>query len=120
MPIFMSSFTYSSESWARMISNPGGAERISVAYVTVGSLGGSLESMYWELGTNDGIMIAEFPDSVTAGALQTALMGTGAFKTLATRELLTQQQLIKTLYLARDAAEVYEVPGQPGWGPPRT
>jgi uncharacterized protein with GYD domain len=112
MPKFMLHFTYSSGSWARMMSNPLATERISVAEATVGSLGGLLECMYWELGTHDGIAIAELPDSVSAGALQTAATATGAFKTVATHELLTQQQLIDTLYLAKDAAEVYEVPGQ--------
>lgn len=114
MPKFMINFTYSSGSWARMMSNPVAAERISVVEDTVGSLGGSLECMYWELGTHDGIAIAEFPDLVSAGALQTAVTATGAFKTIATHEMLSQRQLIESLYLARDAAEVYEVPGQRG------
>jgi hypothetical protein len=30
-----------------------------------------------------------------------------------THELLTQKQLVETLHLAKEAAEVYEVPGQP-------
>jgi uncharacterized protein with GYD domain len=110
MPKFMINFAYSSGSWARMISNPV-ADRISVAEDTVGSLGGSLDCMYWELGTHDGIILADFPDSITVGALQTAVTATGAFKSVTTHELRTQQQLIETLYLARDAAEVYEVPG---------
>jgi uncharacterized protein with GYD domain len=112
MPKFMINFTYSSGSWARMMRNPLAAERISVVEDTFGSLGGSLECMYWELGSYDGIAIAEFPDSVTVGALQTAVTATGAFKTISTREVLTQLQLIESLYLARDAAAVYEVPGQ--------
>ena len=76
------------------------------------SLGGSLECLYWELGTHDGYMIGDLPDSVTAGALYTAMTKTGAFKCMETHELLTQQQLGETLDLAKDAAQVYQAPGQ--------
>jgi uncharacterized protein with GYD domain len=111
MPKYMTVFTYSCGSWARMISNPG--DRTTTARQTLESVGGSLECIYWQLGTQDGIVIADVPDAVTAGALTTAMTKTGAFKSVETHEMLTQRQLIATLELARDAAEVYEAPGQP-------
>jgi hypothetical protein len=55
----------------------------------------------------------DLPDSVAAGALTTAITKTGAFKCVEAYELLTQDQLVETLDLARDAAQVYEAPGQP-------
>jgi hypothetical protein len=39
---------------------------------------------------------------------------TGAFKKVETYELLTQEQLLETLDLARDTAQAFEVPGQQG------
>jgi hypothetical protein len=39
---------------------------------------------------------------------------TGAFKKVETHELLTQEQLLESLDLARDTAEVFEVPGHQG------
>ena len=49
---YITIFTYSSGSWARMINSPG--DRTTAVHQTTESLGGSLESIYWELGTHDG------------------------------------------------------------------
>src|SRR5580704_13541697 len=96
---YITIFTYSSGSWARMIDSPG--DRTTVVQQTAESLGGSLESIYWELGTHDGYSIVDLPDSVSAEALIAAMTKTGAFKSVEAHELLTQQQLITTLDLAR-------------------
>jgi uncharacterized protein with GYD domain len=112
MPKYIQIFNYSSGSWARMINSPRGDQTASVQH-TLESLDGSLECMYWQVGSHDGYAIFEVPDSVTAEAVEQAMTKTGAFKSIETHELLTEQQLIDTLHLARDAAEVYEVPGQP-------
>jgi uncharacterized protein with GYD domain len=107
---YITIFTYSSGSWARMIDSPG--DRTKAVQHMLESLGGALECIYWELGTHDGYFIVDLPDSVSAEALIAAMTKTGAFKCVEGHELLTQQQLIATLALARDAAQVYEVPGQ--------
>jgi uncharacterized protein with GYD domain len=107
---YITIFTYSSGSWARMINSPG--DRTTVVQQTAESLGGSLENIYWELGTQDGYSILDLPDTVSAEALIAAMTKTGAFKSMEAHELLTQQQLIATLDLARDAAQVFEAPGQ--------
>jgi uncharacterized protein with GYD domain len=111
MPKYMQIFNYSSGSWARMIKNLAG-DQATVVQRTLESVGGSLECLYWQVGSHDGYAIFEVPDSVTAEAVESAMSKTGAFKSIETHELLTQKQLIETLHLARDAAEVYEAPGQ--------
>jgi hypothetical protein len=75
------------------------------------SLGGTLECMYWRMDSQDGVLIANFNDSVAVSAVQTAILKTGAVKSLDVYELLTKQQLRERLVLARDATQVYEVPG---------
>lgn len=112
MPKYITICTYSSGSWARMINSPG--DRTTAVHQTLESLGGSLECIYWVLGTHDGYSIVDLPDSVSAEALMAAMTKTGAFKSVEVQELLTQQQLIATLDLAKDAAEVFEAPGQQG------
>jgi uncharacterized protein with GYD domain len=97
---------------ARNGSHQAGAVSVTAARHTTESLGGSLECIYWGRGTRDGYAIADLPDSVTAGALKATLTRTGAFKSVETHELLTQQQLRETLDLARGAKQVYEVPGE--------
>jgi hypothetical protein len=44
--------------------------------------------------------------------LSIAVTSTGAFKNVQTHELLTQEQLSRTLQLAKDATQVYRPPGQ--------
>ncbi len=110
MSKYMTLFTYSSGSWARLINSPG--DRVAAARDLVESLGGSLDCIYWLLGTNDGVVIEDLPDSVTAEAVTTAVSKTGAFKSVETHELLTAQQITDALVLARDASQVYKVPGQ--------
>jgi hypothetical protein len=61
--------------------------------------------------SDDGLAIADFPDSIAASAVQTAIIKTGAFKSVDPHELLTKQQLSERLMLARDASHAYEIPG---------
>ena len=110
MPKYLATFTYSAGSWARLIDRP--EDRTTAAQNVVEALGGRLECIYWQMDSADGLVIAEFPDSVAASAVQAAIVKTGAFKSVDMHELLTKQQLHERLVLARDATQVYEVPGQ--------
>jgi uncharacterized protein with GYD domain len=110
VPKYIVIFTYSNGTWARMIESPG--DRTAAVQRTLESLGGSLECLYWEVGTHDGYAIVELADSTSAEAMERAMSKAGALKSIETHELLSQKQLIDTLHLARDAAQVYEVPGQ--------
>ena len=53
MPKYVSFFTYTSESWARMINAPG--DRTAALRQVLEPLGGSLETIYWMFGAYDGI-----------------------------------------------------------------
>ena len=52
-------FTYTSDTWARMIMNPG--DRTAAVRQLADSVGGSLESAYWMFGAHDGIVIVDIP-----------------------------------------------------------
>jgi uncharacterized protein with GYD domain len=103
-------FTYSSETWSRMIDSPG--DRTAAVRQLTDSVGGSVESIYWMFGAHDGIVIVDVPDSVSAAALSVAVGSTSSFKNLETHELFTQDQLAQTLARAKDARAVYRAPGQ--------
>ncbi len=105
-------FTYSSDTWARMINSPG--DRTAAVRQLAGSLGGSVESIYWMFGPHDGIVIADIPDSVSAAALSVTVGSTGAFKHLETHELFSQEQLGQMLSRAKEAAQAYQPPGRQG------
>jgi uncharacterized protein with GYD domain len=110
MPKYLCNFTYSSASWARMIDRP--EDRTKPTQTVVEALGGRLECIYWKMDSEDGMWIADFPDSIAASAVQTAAFKTGAFKSIDVDEVLTKEQLHDRLVLARDATQVYQVPGQ--------
>jgi len=112
MPRYMARMCYSPGSWARMIYSHG--DRTKALRRMLEALGGSLDCVYWESGTEGALAIVDFPDSISANGLIAAATKTGAFKWVETYELLTQEQLLAVLDVARDAAEVFEVPGAPG------
>ena len=111
---FVMVFTYSSASWARMLKVT--EDRAAAVKALIEHFGGSLESIYWEVETASAHVIADLPDSVSAAAVITAATKTGAFKAVETHQLLTQKQLLDMLALAKDTAEVFEVPGEQDCG----
>jgi uncharacterized protein with GYD domain len=94
-----------------MIGHPG--DRTAAVRRVVEALHGSLESLDWMLGPHDGIAIAQLPDADHAAALSAMITSTGAFRTVQTHELLTQEQLACTLQLVGGARQAFERPGQP-------
>jgi uncharacterized protein with GYD domain len=103
-------FSYTSDTWARMISSPG--DRTAAVRRALDSVGGSLESVYWMFGTHDGIAIFDVPDSVSGAAISIAVTSTGAFAHVQTHELLTQEQLGRALQQASDSTQAYQPPGR--------
>jgi uncharacterized protein with GYD domain len=100
---------YSSASWARMVKVP--EDRASAEADLFEYLGGSLESIYWEVETTSAHIIADLPDSVSAAAVITAATKTGAFKDVQVHEVLTRDQLWETIALAKSSENVYRPPG---------
>lgn len=107
---FLLKVSYTSGSWARMIKNPD--DRTAAVAALVGSLGGSLDSLYWDVDSSTSYAIVDLPDSLSAVAVNLAVVKTGAYKGVETHELLTADRLHEALILARDAASAYTVPGQ--------
>lgn len=106
-------FTYSSDSWERLINNPG-FDRAAAMRRLADALGGTLESIYWMSGTYDGFDIIDVPDSVTAAALSVTMTSTGAFNRVETHELFDERQIGQALEKSKDSRETYRAPGQPG------
>ena len=103
-------FTYTSEALARMIQSPG--DRTAAVRQLTDSLGGSVECVYWMFGAQDGLVIFDVPDSVSAAALLVVVGSTGAFKSVETHELLSQEQLSQVLSRSKTSAQAYQPPGQ--------
>ncbi|MCH8108163.1 MAG: GYD domain-containing protein [Chloroflexi bacterium] len=107
MPHYMFQVAYTSESWATQIKNP--QNRMEAIRPVVESVGGKLESFHLAFGEYDVIIIAEFPDNVSAGAISVAAAAGGGVKAIKTTPLMTVEEGME---MARKAAgSGYRPPG---------
>ncbi len=107
MTLYLSKFSYTPDSWARLIGNP--EDRREAARTYIESVGGSLHGFWYAFGSHDGYTLWEAPDNVSMAAVAMALSGGGALSSLDTTVLLTVDE---TLTALRRAAEVrYRPPG---------
>ncbi|MDQ3658361.1 MAG: GYD domain-containing protein, partial [Actinomycetota bacterium] len=60
MALYMTQFSYTSEAWAALASNP--EDRSEAIRALVESMGGQLVSFYYSFGEYDGVAIYEVPD----------------------------------------------------------
>jgi uncharacterized protein with GYD domain len=101
--------SYTSESWKRMIDNPG--DRSAAARQACEAVGGTLEAFYWAFGPDDVMGIADLPDDTSAGAFSVAVSSSGAFRGVRTVRLLTLEEGQELLRLAKTVVGTYRHPG---------
>lgn len=77
MPKYLAQASYSVDG-AKGLIQAGGSSRIEAAKSIVEAMGGTLESMYFSFGQHDAVMIADFPDNVSAAAVSLAVNASGA------------------------------------------
>jgi uncharacterized protein with GYD domain len=107
MPVYLSKFSYTPQTWARLIANPEDRREAARAYIE--SVGGSLHGFWYGFGTHDGYTLWEAPDNVSMAAVALALSGGGAIDSLETTVLLTVDETLDALRRAGDVG--YRAPG---------
>ena len=107
MPLYLTRFSYTPETWARLISNP--EDRRTAAQEYIESVGGKLHGFWYAFGTHDGYNLWEAPDNVSMAAVALALSGGGALSSLETTVLLTVDETIDAL--GKAGAVQYRAPG---------
>jgi uncharacterized protein with GYD domain len=107
MPLYLSRFSYTPETWARLISNP--EDRRTAAQKYVESVGGTLHGFWYAFGTHDGYNLWEAPDNVSMAAVALAISGGGALRSLETTVLLTVDETMEALRRAERVQ--YREPG---------
>jgi len=107
MPLYLTKFSYTPETWARLIGNP--EDRRAAARSYIESVGGQLHGFWYAFGAHDGYTLWEAPDNVSMAAVALALAGGGAIASLETTVLLSVEETIDAL---RRAGQVqYRAPG---------
>lgn len=107
MPLYLSRFSYTPETWARLIVQPEDRAKAAQAYIE--SVGGKLHGFWYAFGTHDGYNLWEAPDNVSMAAVALAISGGGALGSFETTVLLTIDETIEAL---RKAGRVqYRAPG---------
>ena len=95
MPMYLTRFSYTPETWARMINNP--EDRRNAAKQYIESVGGKLHGFWYAFGEHDGYNLWEAPDNVSMAATALAIGGGGALSSIDTTVLLTVEETIEAL-----------------------
>ena len=107
MPMYLTKFSYTPETWARMIAKPEDRRLAAQAYIE--SVGGKLHGFWYAFGAHDGYNLWEAPDNVSMAAVALAIGGGGALSSIETTVLLSVEDTVAAL---RKAGEVrYRAPG---------
>ena len=107
MSFYLSRFSYTPETWTRLMSNPEDRREAAQSYIE--SVGGKLLGFWYAFGEHDGYTLWEAPDNVSMAAVALAIGGGGALSSLETTVLLTVDETLDAL---RKTEQVrYRAPG---------
>ena len=91
MPKFLFRASYSAAGAAGVLKE-GGTARVKAVTALVESAGGKVESIYWAMGADDFLMIADLKSTADAAAASLTVGATGA-ASVTTSELLTAKDI---------------------------
>ncbi len=107
MPLYLSRFSYTPETWGRLIGNP--EDRRTAAQSYIESVGGKLHGFWYAFGSHDGVNLWEAPDNVSMAAVVLAIGAGGAVHSVETTELMSVDETLEALGTA--ARVRYRPPG---------
>jgi uncharacterized protein with GYD domain len=107
MPLYLSRFSYTPETWARLISNPEDRRKAARSYIE--SVGGKLHGFWYAFGSHDGVALWEAPDNVSMAAVALAISAGGALSSNETTVLLSVEEILDALRSAKQIK--YKAPG---------
>ncbi|HUG23992.1 GYD domain-containing protein [Piscinibacter sp.] len=107
MALYLTRFSYTPETWARLTKNP--EDRREAARKYIESVGGKLHGFWYAFGAYDGYTLWEAPDNVSMAAVAIAIGSGGALSKIETTPLLTVEETLDALGRARSVG--YRSPG---------
>jgi uncharacterized protein with GYD domain len=108
MPLYLTRFSYTPETWARLIKNP--EDRREAARQYIESVGGTLHGFWYAFGEHDGYNLWEAPDNVSMAATALAIGSGGALASIQTTVLMTVEDTLAALEKASSIS--YRPPGE--------
>jgi len=107
MPLYLTRFSYTPETWARLIAKP--EDRRAAAQEYIESVGGKLHGFWYAFGEHDAYNLWEAPDNVSAAAVSLAITAGGALSSLETTVLMSVDETLDAL---RKVEQIqYRAPG---------
>ena len=107
MSHYLMRFSYTPETWARLIRKP--EDRRDVARAVIENLGGKLLGFWYGFGEHDGFVLIEAPTNIAAAAFSVGIASGGALRSAETTPLLTVEETIEMLGKAQGLP--YRTPG---------
>lgn len=107
MALYLTRFSYTPETWARLIKNP--EDRRTAAKEYLEGAGGKLVGFWYAFGDHDGYMLCEAPDNVSMAATALAIGAGGALSSMETTVLLSVEDTLAALKKASSIK--YRPPG---------
>ncbi|MET4636805.1 GYD domain-containing protein [Mycetocola sp. 2940] len=95
MPLYLSKFSYTPETWARLTKNPEDRRKAAQAYIE--AVGGKLHGFWYAFGEHDGYTLWEAPDNTSMAAVALAINSGGALSEMETTVLLTVDEALDAL-----------------------
>jgi uncharacterized protein with GYD domain len=107
MPLYLTKFSYTPESWAKLIKEP--EDRRESIRPLLEAAGGKLHGLWFAFGDHDGYVLTEAPDNASVASALLTVAGSGAFRSVSTTVLLTVEETLDALRRAQSIA--YRPPG---------
>ena len=107
MAVYLMRFSYTPETWAKLIQNP--EDRRDAARSYIEQVGGKLHGFWYGFGEYDGYSILEAPDNVSMAAVVLAITSGGALASVETTPLMTVDDTLAAL--AKSKGISYRRPG---------
>ena len=107
MAMYLSRFSYTPETWARLVANPEDRRKAAQSYIE--SVGGKLQGFWYAFGSHDGYTLWEAPDNVSMAAVAQRPLPRSRLSSLETTVLLTVDETLDALRKAKQVR--YRAPG---------
>ena len=95
MPMYLTRFSYTPETWAKLMQHPEDRRDAQRAYIE--QVGGKMHGFWYAFGSHDGYALLEAPDNASLAAVVLAITAGGALSAMETTVLLTVDETLTAL-----------------------